>query len=92
MRNFLMAAIVAIGAAASAPAMAAPSLAGLDAMTTSATESSGIEQAQYRGRRDDDRRRFGRSYRSRGYGYGRRFGGPPPHARAYGRRGHDRRW
>lgn len=25
----------------------------------------------------------------RGHGYGRYYGGPPPHARAYGRRAHD---
>lgn len=26
---------------------------------------------------------------NRGHGYGRYYGGPPPHARAYGRRAHD---
>ncbi|MFN3672327.1 MAG: hypothetical protein ACK4VM_10505 [Bosea sp. (in: a-proteobacteria)] len=31
-----------------------------------------------------------RGYRERGYGYGRRGYGPPPHARAYGRRDRDR--
>ena len=31
-------------------------------------------------------------YRHRGHGYRRYYGGPPPHARAYGRRYNDRQW
>jgi hypothetical protein len=33
-----------------------------------------------------------RHYRNHGHAYGRYYGGPPPHARAYGRRYHDRYW
>lgn len=90
MRHFLIATLVAIGAAVTAPAMAAPSLAGANALTTAATstEAAGVEQVQYRVR--EERRRYGRSYGPRGYAYGRRYSGPPPHARAYGRRGYDR--
>jgi opacity protein-like surface antigen len=90
MRNFLMAAVFAIGVASAAPATAAPSLAGLDAMTTAAAATTEIEQAQYRDRRFDGRRGVGRYYGPPRRAYGRRFGGPPPHARAYGRRGYDR--
>lgn len=83
MRNFLMAAIVAIGAAVSAPSIAAPSLAGLDAMTTAATTTVDIEQAQYR-----DGPRMNRRFVPPGRAYGRRYGGPRPYARSYERRGY----
>lgn len=84
MRNLIFAAAMAFGALATGPAMAAPvsSNAALAAPTD-------VQAAQYY--RGDRAWRPGRRHWDRpGRGYGRRFHGPPPHARAYGRRSHDR--
>lgn len=85
MRRILLAAAVVIGALSVSPAVtiAAPvSTVGLVAAPTDiATAQYGYGRRHWRG---------GRRWDRPGRGYGRRFGGPPPFARAYGRRAHDR--
>ncbi|AMJ60197.1 hypothetical protein [Bosea sp. PAMC 26642] len=97
MRKLLIAAAFAIGAATlTSGAIAAPAVAG----ATDLSMPTDIQQAQYGGRSSgmayEGRRGRSRYYAAPrrygppGRGYGRRYGGPPPHARAWGRRGYDR--
>jgi hypothetical protein len=88
MRKLIMAAAIAVGAFAAMPSatIAAP-VATQNAMTT----QSDVEVVQYgRGEYRRDWRYSRRHWDRPGYGYGRRYHGPPPHARAYGRRNHYR--
>lgn len=87
MRHFLIAAAIALGAAAT-PAVASEAFAdakGLDNVEVSYTRHN-REHRMWEIQRTQEmqqRRRY------RGDGYGRGYG-PPPHARAYGRRDRDR--
>jgi hypothetical protein len=89
MRKFMIAAAIAIGALSAAPAS---SIAAPAASQNSLAVPSGVDSVQYY--RDRGYRRDWRPVRRQwdrpGHHYGRRYGGPPPHARAYGRRGHER--
>ncbi|MFN3672283.1 MAG: hypothetical protein ACK4VM_10280 [Bosea sp. (in: a-proteobacteria)] len=91
MRRFIFSAAMIIGAAFASPqaSVAAP-VAAASGLEAPVTD---VIPAQYRDWRDDGRammrqRRYGPPPHARAYG--RRYGGPPPHARAYGRRGYDR--
>ncbi|WP_332700097.1 hypothetical protein [Bosea sp. (in: a-proteobacteria)] len=107
MRHILIAAVIALGAAAT-PAVAGEAFsgaAGLDQLEATYVRHDrehrmweiqrNVERQQRYGYRD---RGYDRGYgRGHGYGYGRRHGGPPPWAPAHGRRyrdGYDRydRW
>ena len=84
MRRLILAASLVLGLGAiPGTVSAAPAFA---AQTDIAT-SPGIELAQVRGNGDYRVRgyRAGPRYGYRGRGYGRHYGGPPPHARAYAR-------
>ena len=84
MRRILLAAVIAIGALSMLPTVtiAAPisSVGRVDSPTDIATVQYGHGRRHWRGGRHWDRP---------GRGYGRRSGGTPPHARAYGRRAHE---
>ncbi len=87
MRQFLIAAAIALGAAAT-PAAASEAFTGASALdTVEATYARHTrEHRMWEIQRNSERGygNRGRGY-DRGYGYGRGYG-PPPHARAYGRR------
>ncbi|KPF72042.1 hypothetical protein IP69_04380 [Bosea sp. AAP35] len=88
MRRLILAATLALGLGAiPGAASAAPAFAG----QTAAAATTDTLLVQYRGnggvRIYESRPR----YRHRGPGYRRSYG-PPPHARAYGRRYNDRQW
>ena len=96
MRGILMATGLALAVMAAAPATAAPvtlpqaeALDRLPAEYTRHTREHRMWEIQRNMERQQrhgyDRR--GRGY-DRGYGYGRRYGGPPPHAPAHGYRRH----
>lgn len=84
MRNFIVAAAITFGALITGPVIASP-------VATSAPIAApmGVDPVQYY-RGDRDWRPSRRHWDRPGRGYGRRFHGPPPHARAYGRRSFDR--
>lgn len=102
MRQFLIAAAIALGAAATPAAAgeifpAAPALDRLEATYVRHNREHRmweIERHMERQERWDRRARYRDRYDDRGYGYGRRYGGPPPWAPAHGRRYHERydRW
>ncbi len=102
MRRLILAATLALGLGAiPGTVSAAPAFGILQDMATSQdvatsqdmANSADVQLTQYR-----DRYYRGRGYSRgpryghRGRAYGRHFGGPPPHARAYGRRYNDRQW
>lgn len=96
MRTILMAAALALGTLAAAPVPA------MAEATISQVQFPGartdVVPVQPRGWNPNGRpgpapqqyRAAPRRYGAPDRGYGRRYGGPPPHARAYGRRGYDR--
>lgn len=97
MRRFLMAAGLALAAIAASPASAAPQsipqAEALDKLPAEYTRHT-REHRHWEIQRHMERQqrhgyyRHGRGY-DRGYGYRHRYGGPPPHAPAYGyRRNH----
>jgi hypothetical protein len=94
MRQFLIAAALSLGAAI-APAAASETFAGsagLDKLETSYVRHNREHRMWEIQRNLERQERYGyrdRGYRHRGYGYGRRYGGPPPWAPAYGRRYRD---
>lgn len=89
MRRLILAATLALGLGAiPGTVSAAPAF----AVQTDIAAPADVQLVQdgrgyYRGRAYSN----GPRYRHRGRGYGRHFG-PPPHARAYGRRYNDRQW
>jgi len=96
MRKLILAATMALGLGAlSGAASAAPAF-GPQPEIAASTDLL-VQEV-----RDHRRHHYGRHayssgpryYGRHGRGYGRYYGGPPPHARAYGRRGYydDRRW
>jgi hypothetical protein len=100
MRRILMAAGLALTAIAATPAGAVtqslPQAGALDRLPVEYTRHTRehrmweIQRNMERQQRYDHRR-YGRGYDrryDRRYGYGRRYGGPPPHAPAYGYRRH----
>lgn len=97
MRQLLIAAAIALGAAVT-PAAASESFSGAAALDK--VEASYVrhtrEHRHWEIQRNLERRdRWERRHRYRDdYGYGHRRGGPPPWAPAHGRRHHDRydRW
>jgi hypothetical protein len=100
MRRILMAAGLALTAIAATPAGAVPqslpqagALDRLPVEYTRHTREHRMWEIQRNMERQQryDHRRYGRGYDrryDRRYGYGRRYGGPPPHAPAYGYRRH----
>jgi hypothetical protein len=92
MRRLILAATLALGLGAiPGTASAAPGFASQPAMAA----MSDIEQAQYHRGYYHGRRGYSagpRYYGRPSRGYSRYYGGPPPHARAYGRRYNDRHW
>jgi hypothetical protein len=93
MRQFLIAAAIALGAAAT-PAVASEAYPGagrLDSVEVAFSRHN-REHRMWEIQRTQEMmaRRGGYGHRGHGYGYGRDYGGPPPHARAYGRRDRDR--
>ena len=96
MRQLLIAATLALGAAitpaaASEAFSGAKGLDGLEASYSRHTREHRMWEIQRTQEMMARRNAYGdRGYRHRGHGYGRGYGGPPPHARAYGRRDRDR--
>lgn len=95
MRYFLIAAAMSLGAAIT-PAAASETFAGsagLDKLETSYVRHNREHRMWEIQRNLDRQERYGyrdRGYRrDRDYGYGRRYGGPPPWAPAHGRRYRD---
>lgn len=89
MRHILIAAALALGAAIT-PAAASEAYSGakgLDTLEVTYTRHN-REHRMWEIQRTQEMQRRG-GYGHRGYGYGRHHG-PPPHARAYGRRDRDR--
>lgn len=84
MRKTIIAAAIALGALATVPALAVPV-----STSTAMEQPSSVQDVQYY-RGDRGWRPNRRHWDGPGRGYGRRFHGPPPHARAYGRRSFDR--
>ena len=99
MRQLLIAAAIALGAAVT-PAAASESFSGaaaLDKVEASYARHTREHRMWEIQRNLERQNRYGRPHRGyddRGYGYRRHHGGPPPWAPAYGRRHHDRydRW
>lgn len=90
MRQFLIVAAIALGAAVT-PAAASEAFSGAKALDTIEVTYSrhNREHRMWEIQRTQEmQRRNGYGHRDRGYGRG--YGGPPPHARAYGRRDRDR--
>ena len=90
MRRLILAATLALGLGAiPGTVSAAPAFAVQTDMATAADVQLVQDgRGYYRGRVYGGGPRYGH----RGRGYGRYYGGPPPHARAYGRRYNDRQW
>lgn len=103
MRQLLIAAAIALGATAT-PSLASEAFQGSAALdkTEAAYARHTREHRMWEIQRNMEMQsRYGRGYYGRGYphrgymyeyGYGRRYGGPPPWAPAYGRRYHDRHY
>lgn len=92
MHRLILAATLALGLGAiPGTVSAAPSFASQPEMAaTSDIEQVRSHRGYYYSHRDY---RAGPRYYGRPrHGYGRYYGGPPPHARAYGRRYNDRHW
>lgn len=90
MRHLLIAAAIALGAAVT-PAVASEAYSGahgLDSVEVAFSRHN-REHRMWEIQRSQEMQRRG-GYGHRGHGYGRGYGGPPPHARAYGRRDRDR--
>lgn len=94
MRHILIAAAIALGAAAT-PAAASESFAGagaLDQVEASYVRHNREHRMWEIQRTQEMQQRRGYGHRDRGYGYDRGYDrgyGPPPHARAWGRRDRD---
>jgi hypothetical protein len=87
MRKFVLVAVatLGLGALTPLPSQAAP-VAGLTTLET----PDRVEQIKKGGHGYNGHKGWGRArHWDRGRGYGRYYGGPPPHARAYGRRARD---
>lgn len=87
MRKFILVAAAALGFGSISPSMApATPVAGLTAIEG----QNHIEQIKHGGHGYKGHKGWhGSTHWKRGRGYGRHYGAPPPHARAYGRRAHD---
>lgn len=88
MRRFVLvaAAMLGLGSMTPSPARAAP----VAALTTVEMPDH-VEQIKKGGHKFKDHHKGwkGSPYWHHGYGHGRYYGGPPPHARAYGWRARD---
>ncbi|WP_069883323.1 hypothetical protein [Bosea sp. BIWAKO-01] len=87
MRKFILVAAAALGFGSFLTSMAqAAPIAGLKTIEN----PNHIEQIKHGGHGYHGHKGWhGSRHWNRGRSYGRHYGGPPPHARAYGRRAHD---
>lgn len=88
MRKFVLVAVALVGLGSMTPSIlqAAPPVGGLTILEA----PDHVEQIKKDGHGYKGHKGWGGSrHWDRGRGYGRYYGGPPPHARAYGRRARD---
>ncbi|AMJ61077.1 hypothetical protein [Bosea sp. PAMC 26642] len=90
MRKFALVAVAMLGLGSITPSTSqATPVAGLTAIEM----LDHVEQIKKDGHKFKDHKGWkGSRHWNRGYGSGRYYGGPPPHARAYGRRARDFRY